>query len=95
MWMYFAMFTDEDARVNGPQILKSVSTAKCVSLTVESPIKEVLHDLLNCLITEYNYQEDGKGTSTGLLPAIEGNSNWQYMAFSKHLYEYLSWWLHV
>ncbi|XP_078340185.1 E3 ubiquitin-protein ligase HUWE1-like isoform X5 [Crassostrea virginica] len=50
---------DEDARVNGPQILKSVSTAKCVSLTVESPIKEVLHDLLNCLITEYNYQEDG------------------------------------
>ncbi|XP_061178702.1 E3 ubiquitin-protein ligase HUWE1-like [Saccostrea echinata] len=49
---------DEDARYSGPQILKSVSTTKCVSLTVESPIKEVIQDLLNCLIAEYNNQED-------------------------------------
>lgn len=54
------LFVDDDARYSGPQILKSVSTTKCVSTTVESPIKEVLHDLLNCLIAEYNYQDDGK-----------------------------------
>lgn len=53
------LFVDDDARYSGPQILKSVSTTKCVSTTVESPIKEVLHDLLNCLIAEYNYQDDG------------------------------------
>ncbi|XP_048739045.2 E3 ubiquitin-protein ligase HUWE1-like isoform X5 [Ostrea edulis] len=50
---------DDDARHNSPQILKSVFSTKSVPMTVYSPIKEVLHDLLNCLIAEFNYQDDG------------------------------------
>ncbi|XP_060080556.1 E3 ubiquitin-protein ligase HUWE1-like [Ylistrum balloti] len=42
---------------NAPQILKSISTKQVISHTVESPIKEVLYDLLNCLIVKCNYRE--------------------------------------
>ncbi|XP_069142505.1 E3 ubiquitin-protein ligase HUWE1-like isoform X2 [Argopecten irradians] len=42
---------------NAPQILKSISTKQVISHSVESPIKEVLYDLLNCLIVKCNYKE--------------------------------------
>ncbi|XP_021341229.1 E3 ubiquitin-protein ligase HUWE1-like isoform X3 [Mizuhopecten yessoensis] len=52
---------------NAPQILKSISTKQVISHTVESPIKEVLYDLLNCLIVKCNYKEPvPTATSVGM-----------------------------
>ncbi|XP_033745348.1 E3 ubiquitin-protein ligase HUWE1-like isoform X3 [Pecten maximus] len=52
---------------NAPQILKSISTKQVIAHTVESPIKEVLYDLLNCLIVKCNYKEPAPtATSVGM-----------------------------
>ncbi|KAK3103700.1 hypothetical protein FSP39_021121 [Pinctada imbricata] len=59
---------EDESRFTGPnaiQLLKSISSKQMVTTTVESPIKEVLIDLLNCLVLEYSYNEDNV-VATGL-----------------------------
>ena len=57
------MLLDEDElRFQGPnvpQILKSIASKHTINYTVESPLKEVLFDLLNALICKCNYAEEG------------------------------------
>lgn len=43
---------------NVPQILKSIASKHTINYTVESPLKEVLFDLLNALICKCNYAEE-------------------------------------
>lgn len=61
--MCMCFLVDEDEiRFYGPsypQLLKCIGSKRTVNFTVESPLKEVLFDLLNALICKCDYAEEG------------------------------------